>query len=371
MRLAGLAFFPLVALVARGWGAEQWKAVYFYDENKASFTINDLCFPSPERGVAVGVLERRGKTKPYSVITTDGGARWIPVPLSEPGISLYFLNEGLGWMVTPNGIWRTDEVGRSWRKLARLPEIRRVCFVDDRHGWAVGNSKAFYETQDGGAHWNKVKSVELPNLNAQSTHFTWVDFLNPKTGIVTGFNRPPRLRESPVPDFLDPETASKRRQWPSLSVSIETKDSGQTWKASVASLFGAISRVRLSSAGFGLGLVEFFDAFDWPSEVFLLDLRTGASSRAFRERSRHVTDVQFLSGRGLLAAVDTPGQMHRSPIPGRLRILTSSDLKVWQEMPVDYRAVARRAVLAVAGERRAWAATDTGMILRLVSSDSK
>jgi hypothetical protein len=41
----------------------------------------------------------------------------------------------------------------------------------------------------------------------------------------------------------------------------------------------------------------------------------------------------------------------------------SGDLVNWVESEVDYRAVARRVILATAGEH-IWAATDTGMILR-------
>ncbi|MCL6508106.1 MAG: hypothetical protein K6T59_13900, partial [Bryobacteraceae bacterium] len=66
-----------------------------------------------------------------------------------------------------------------------------------------------------------------------------------------------------------------------------------------------------------------------------------------------------------LAAVEPAGKLRRSPVPGRLHILRSDDLTTWSEMPVDYRAVARRAVLAAAGRKDIWVATDTGMILRL------
>jgi hypothetical protein len=242
--------------------------------------------------------------------------------------------------------------------------------VDPQRGWAVGSFRTFYETQDGGVHWSRVKVAEQLNMGVQSTHFSWVDFMNPQVGIVTGFSRPLRLRESPVPDWLDPESALKRRQWPGLSVSLETRDSGRTWKQSVASLFGSISRLRLSPNGLGLGLVDFFDAFDWPSEVYLLDLKTGANTRVFREKNRVVTDIELLPSGGLIAAVETPGQMQRTPIPGRLRILTSSNFRTWRDTLVDYRAVARRAILAVAGGQQAWAATDTGMILKLVADGS-
>jgi len=49
-------------------------------------------------------------------------------------------------------------------------------------------------------------------------------------------------------------------------------------------------------------------------------------------------------------------------------MLKSSNLKVWEEMPVDYRAVAQRATLAAPDEHHLWVATDTGMILALEKS---
>jgi hypothetical protein len=57
--------------------------------------------------------------------------------------------------------------------------------------------------------------------------------------------------------------------------------------------------------------------------------------------------------------------MPRTPVPGKLKILQSDDLTTWREMAVDFRAVARRAVLAGPDAGHLWVATDTGMVLRL------
>jgi len=48
-----------------------------------------------------------------------------------------------------------------------------------------------------------------------------------------------------------------------------------------------------------------------------------------------------------------------------VKIIRTNDVDHWSEMPVDYRAVARRVTLATAGADNIWAATDTGMILKL------
>jgi hypothetical protein len=75
----------------------------------------------------------------------------------------------------------------------------------------------------------------------------------------------------------------------------------------------------------------------------------------------------FQDGSAILAAVEPPGRLRSAPIPGKVKLLTSTDLKTWTEMAVDYRAVARRLVLAGPDREHLWAATDTGMILRLTN----
>jgi hypothetical protein len=63
--------------------------------------------------------------------------------------------------------------------------------------------------------------------------------------------------------------------------------------------------------------------------------------------------------------VEPPGKLRSAPIPGKVKMLASADLKTWTEMAVDYRAVAQSLVLAGPDPEHLWAATDTGMILRL------
>jgi len=108
------------------------------------------------------------------------------------------------------------------------------------------------------------------------------------------------------------------------------------------------------------------DSFEWPSEVYHLDLSSGKSESVFRQKDRRVTDSAVFAGpRAFLAAVEPPGQLHSTPIPGKVRMLTSANLKDWTEMEVDYKAVARSVVMAGTDADHLWAATDTGMILRL------
>ena len=166
---------------------------------------------------------------------------------------------------------------------------------------------------------------------------------------------------------MEPAQAEAAKQVPHVSILLQTKDAGATWHESHVSLFGQITRISLSAENVGLGLVEFKDAFDYPAEVYRIDLTTGNSSMAFRAKDRAITDIRMLSGtRAVLVGYETNGPIFRSPIPGKLKVLTSSDLEKWTEMPVDYRAVAHAALITGPDEQHLWIATDTGMILKLV-----
>ena len=166
---------------------------------------------------------------------------------------------------------------------------------------------------------------------------------------------------------MDPERAERRRQWPSLSIVFQTRDRGRTWTQSTSSMFGRIIRMRMGPNGQGLLLVWFDDGFEWPSEVYRYDVAANTTTRTFREQNRAVTDALLVGGSAYLAAFEPPGKLRHSPIPGRLVILKSDDLSNWSEMPVDYRAITRRAILTAAGLDHIWVAADTGMILKLAA----
>lgn len=362
-----LVLFGVLLLSAAAQAADRWQIQFFHDKADSALTINDLKFASANRGVAVGFLTENRKTKPVALVTSDGGQNWEFVKVKRVGVSLFFLNESVGWMVTEKGIWKTEESGRNWKKIRRNPKnVFRVYFRDENHGWAVGAEKGIYETSDGGAHWRPIAALDQVKTTPDNTFFTWITFANEKTGLIAGATNPPRQRASLFPDWMDPERAERQREWPALSILLETNDGGKTWKPSTTSMFGRITRVDLAPDGTGLGLIEFYRSFEWPSEVFGIDWRTGKSTRVFRRKDRVVTDVALTSrGAAYLAAFEPVGKLFRSPVPGKLRILKSEDLSNWREMEVDYRALARRAMLAVVDENHIWAATDTGMILRL------
>jgi hypothetical protein len=373
--LRWITFATLLPLAA--WG-QRWEIQYFYDEPHARLDIVDIAFPSAVRGIAVGAIwdQNPEKTpKPVALITSDGGARWTTVPLKDNPRSIYFLNDSLGWMVGDGGIWQTEESGRSWNKIGGQKKgdqkfgsaagmIAKVWFVDPQHGFAVGYQKTALETIDGGKTWKPIAEAAKTSANPSYTAYSQIAFANSKLGIIAGGAIPPR-RDSPrFPAWMAPEQAVKQREVPTLTLTLETRDA-QTWTASTAPLLGWLSALRMTPTQ-GLYVFGYADSFDFPSEVYHLNLADGKSASAFHAPNRRVTDALLFDGSGaFLAAVEPPGKLASAPIPGKVRMLRSADFADWREMDVDYRAVAQSIVMAGPDAQHLWAATDTGMILHL------
>jgi photosystem II stability/assembly factor-like uncharacterized protein len=347
--------------------AQRWQVQYFYDQNKSSLAIADISFASAVRGVAVGSIHEGSRQRPVALVTSNGGAHWQLISLKEEPLSLFFLNENIGWMVTEKGLWQTTEAGKNWTKMPRVPApIFRVYFKDEKNGWAAGARKTVLETHDGGQQWTRVAAAAEQPGTVETSAYGWIAFADPQLGVIAGWNRPPERVFAPtLPEWIDPETALHHRELPHLTLQLETHDGGKTWKSASGSIFGQITRIRFGPPGMGLGLVEFSDAFQFPSEVYRLKWPVGASERIYRDKQFAVTDVCVTpDGTGYLSGIAVTGEL-RSVVPGRVKVLRSRDLSTWADIEVDYRAVANRTTMAAVGDRDIWLATDNGMILKL------
>jgi len=348
--------------------AQKWDLKYFYDKDKSSLTFVDIQFPTDKRGVAVGEISDGKRDDPVSFVTADGGETWERIPLKETPLSLFFLNETAGWMVTNKGLWRTSEAGKSWTKLPKVPaDILRVYFQDENNGWAVGARKSILETHDGARTWKPLAAAAEPPGNRDYSAYTWIAFANPRFGLITGWNIPPRRWGNEFPDWMDPASVLYRADLPHLSYAVKTSDGGKTWVSNSASLFGEVERVRFTADGKGLGLAVYSQSFRYPSEVYRIDWHTGKSVTIYKDPKFAVRDIWLApDGTAYLAGTFSQAKL-RDIVPGKVRVLMSKDYTGWTEIPVDYRAEAHRLSLAAVDTQHMWMATDGGMILKLVA----
>lgn len=338
-----------ITLTVRAQAASAWQLTDRLDTALSAFTL------SPG-----GTLAAAGDTRLY---TSRDGFTWTASPIPAPAASLAFSGDNL-WLVSAKGLHASSDEGKTWRLAHKADALNRVTFADTHHGYATGARKTILETTDAGRTWTPLAAAAEPSTNPHTTTFHWADFVTPRVGVITGASLPARKGlTGPLPAWRDPKRAQRRPEVPSASLTLETRDGGRTWKHSATSLFGRITRVRYSRDAHGLALVEFHDRFDYPSEVFSIDLRTGASQRAFRRKDRAVTDLLLFPGpSAVLAAIEPPADPAVAS-QGLLRLLVSSNLQDWDEQSTSREINAGRAWLAGWTPDDVWAATDTGAVL--------
>jgi Photosynthesis system II assembly factor YCF48 len=350
--------------------ADRWKIQYFYDQSGSNFNIRDISCPSARRCVAAGVItDKNDRQRGSVVVTNDSGLHWSQYEVKEQPVSLFFLDEDSGWMVTDRGLWSTLEGGRSWIKVEARKGILQTYFLDANHGYIAGASSMLDETLDGGKTWTKLPQATNASVSARALTYDSIIFQG-SHGIIVGEIDPgvplPKLTyPAAVPSDFDP----RRRH---VTV-LETRDTGKNWTVSSVPLEAGLGRLRLSKQGFLLALVVYTDPkAALASAIFQTPLGQARSRMVFGERDRTATDVALLEdGGAVVVAVEPPGNAPQIPVPGKLKILESRNLApgqaiVWREMEVDYRAVAQVALVAVADARHIWVATDTGAILGLI-----
>jgi hypothetical protein len=86
-----------------------WKMAYFHDEDFSALTLHDIQYPSANCLFALGTLTTKGKSKPVAVRSTDAGQKWSVATLKDHGRSAFFLSDRLGWLVTEDGVQRSND----------------------------------------------------------------------------------------------------------------------------------------------------------------------------------------------------------------------------------------------------------------------
>jgi photosystem II stability/assembly factor-like uncharacterized protein len=125
------------------------REVYFSDEQKGWLVCDRAVFK----------LKTNDEPQTYLLRTTDGGASWSRVDLSDPHARVaraIFRGEGRGWTFGEAGaFYATNDGGASWTKQV-LPTSHLLLgadFLDDEHGCLVGAGATILQTTDGGATW--------------------------------------------------------------------------------------------------------------------------------------------------------------------------------------------------------------------------
>src|SRR5262249_39978616 len=147
---------------------------------------------------------------------------------------------------------------------------------------AVGYQKTVLQTFDGGRTWSPLADAAKPMGNPAFTAYTQIAFEGGR-GLIVGASVPPRRDLGVYPSWMDPEQASSRRQVPTLTLLIQTVDSGGHWTADNAPILGLVWALRMADR-YALDVFSFDASFEWPSEVYKIDLTTGRSTLTFHQK---------------------------------------------------------------------------------------
>ncbi len=348
----------------------RWQIRYQFDELGKRCQLQDFSMPTPQFGLATVQIEdeESGGVKARLLLTRDGGKTWIQEKCDKDPLGVFVLDALNAWFIASGKVLYTRTGGQKWEKFS-LPNrgIAQLWFSTPQNGIAFGLGKVFYRTGDGGRTWSAVPESESLNLQSPQTFLRSMAMLPSGAGMLIGDSTAVVPEAPALPDWMTPDRALGRKSLPGTAVLFQTHDGGKTWSGQLSSAFGVLRRVRLGPSR-GAVAFQYRESFMWPSELFLLDLRSGKNSSILRRKDLVIHDMLLFSDGSLLAAGTQPtGRLRNSPIPGKLRILWSPDAAAWFEMKVDYRAIGNSATFASCSDGSILLATDEGVVVQLAS----
>lgn len=352
-----LGFLALVGISPVLWSAAQgWRISFFHDKPNQNFDIADFYCPAAGRCIALGAMEEQGRFIPHAVVTTDAGAHWTSLVLPEVPISTFFLNANIAWMVAEKGIWQSRDGGNTWKKISSEHDLERVYFLDENRGFAAGDRQKLLATTDGGLKWTPVRTLEGLGGPADANAFEWIFFDGPNNGAVVGEVTP--ANASLVPSWLEP-----RRHHSNWVLLGWTSNGGESWKFTKIRRADDLVNVTRHSQR----LWFFFQPMgsEAQSEIARCAWGSDELKPLVTDSDALLVDATREGDTTYVAAVEREGRLMDVPIPGKLRIFSGADFDRMTRMSVDYRAVALHVRIAVAPDGQPFAATDTGMILKL------
>lgn len=111
--------------------------------------------------------------------TVDGGENWELVYKANM-VKIWFLDEDTGFFTSSSNfpwLFKTVDGGENWEKSLQGRWFMTVFFVDENLGWA-GSDYGLSKTTDGGENWESIESIG-------GTPVRDIDFLDENTGIVS------------------------------------------------------------------------------------------------------------------------------------------------------------------------------------------
>ena len=136
-------------------------------------------------------------------ISADGGHTWsaqavngLPVHITAATryYDIVFTSEHVGYFMHQNEVYKTTDRGAHWQKVLAIEQshihymasayFSALYFIDDDHGYAVGEFQKIFRTNDGGVTWD---TLSWSNDTAPYISYSDVEFLDANTGYISGY----------------------------------------------------------------------------------------------------------------------------------------------------------------------------------------
>jgi photosystem II stability/assembly factor-like uncharacterized protein len=108
-------------------------------------------FTSRDTGYVTGSYEKGGDVFGSFYRTTNGGDSWQLFGPPDLGGFFFLLGKNIGWANGKNGLFRTEDGGKTWT-IGDRPDGTRIKFANKDTGWGVSGT-SWSRTYDGGKKW--------------------------------------------------------------------------------------------------------------------------------------------------------------------------------------------------------------------------
>lgn len=354
-----------------------WAVSYSHKDPRSSLILSNIRFADAAHGVAVGRLGKPGRpsrgdlTEPVALTTADGGASWNLLRLKSHAWSLFFLDAENCWMTAADGLWKSIDGGKSFKKISGR-RLGRVHFLDSRHGFATGTGSrtAFVAPETFPLESNPPPWGSPPRLSLDATRVPTEQLQESRDGGVTWKVHPAskQLGSATVRsiDFEGKRGAAMGvlprsgavqpdGSYSTVTVIAETGDGGDTWTVSRLTLPGLAHDYQLAPGGGGYALTP---------ELYRIEAEPTRATRVFARPDLGVTDLAVQGdGSAWVAAVARPPA--GTWVATEVRMLHSAPGGGFTETAIESAVKARFVAITKAPGGGMWAATDTGIILNL------
>jgi len=300
--------------------------------------------------------------------TTDGGRSWKPLLSGvNANINfVHFMDWNHGWMIGDSTAKDDDDGesvllstingGRTWM-IQKIPNLLSVHFTDLQNGWAVGRNATLLRTTNGGTDWTSVAEIQtVVGLPVESSNYNYgfrdVFFLDNNHGWLIG-NFYGRAQSNIGGLFV---TADGGKSWKRVPLTLETQYVSGRFTP------GLLHSVRFTDEKTGTVTGEMKDGEN--RFFFALHTRDGGKTwEQYRTPSRATHSVQFLDPEnGWMAAFAPREGSAEAVVYDTTLMRTDNGGMSWQS---DFTAKGNRIrSLFFLSPQKGWAVGDRGMILR-------